>query len=322
MKRFGFNHYGSPAVFETIDALMPTPKANQALLHVLGFGLNPYDASLRRGEQAEFRHLKWPIVPGTDVLGRVVAVGAEVTDFAPGDLVMNYRPIGGYSEYVTASTTKLIKKPTALSFLDAAALPQVGIAAYTILHQLTTPPRGATIAIEGASGGVGSILVQMAKYMHLTVLASASSANREYLRQLGADEIASYDTENVGTRFAQRADIVINAINGGNDHDAGLKILKPGGALVTTAFVDAPPGVDHRQLGASAPLPTQEALAYLVTMAQTWGLSVRVAQQFAFTNAGVIAAHQQLERHHPAGKLVVMRAPEVLKPDRSAVNHL
>lgn len=114
MQRFGFEQYGDPNVFETIEAPIPEPKTGQVQLQVLGFGLNPYDASLRRGEQAAFRKVKFPVVPGTDVLGRITKLGEGVTDFAIGDLVLNYRPIGGYSEYVTASTSKIYKKTDCL----------------------------------------------------------------------------------------------------------------------------------------------------------------------------------------------------------------
>ncbi len=111
MIRFGFNQFGDAHVFEAITADRPTPKPGQVLLQVLGFGMNPYDVTLRTGAQAEMRPMTFPIVPGTDVVGRVVELGEGVTDFAEGDIVMNYRPIGGYSEYVVASTSKIYKKP-------------------------------------------------------------------------------------------------------------------------------------------------------------------------------------------------------------------
>ena len=173
MERFGFEQYGNPSVFESIEAPVPEPKAGQVQLQVLGFGLNPYDASLRRGEQAAFRKVKFPVVPGTDVLGRITKLGEGVSEFAVGDLVMNYRPIGGYSEFVTASTSKIYKKPTALSFLDASALPQVGLAAFNILHYMLALKPGQTLGIVGASGGVGAILVQLAKFEKLNVIAVA-----------------------------------------------------------------------------------------------------------------------------------------------------
>ena len=187
MERFGFEQYGNPSVFESIEAPVPEPKAGQVQLQVLGFGLNPYDASLRRGEQAAFRKVKFPVVPGTDVLGRITKLGEGVSEFAVGDLVMNYRPIGGYSEFVTASTSKIYKKPTALSFLDAAALPQVGLAAFNILHYMLALKPRQTLGIVGASGGVGAILVQLAKFEKLKVIAVVILRDIEIVRAMEAD---------------------------------------------------------------------------------------------------------------------------------------
>lgn len=285
MQRFGFTRYGDPHVFTTIDAPVPVPKPDQVQLQVLGFGLNPYDASWRNGDQAAYRQAKWPVVPGTDVVGRITALGENVHDFAVGDVVINYRPQGGYSEYVTASVTKIVKKPMALSFLDAAALPQVGISAYTIFHQLLDVSPGTTVAIIGASGGLGAVLVQLAKYEKLPVIAVASQPNQGYLTQLGADVALTYEAA-ATPQWAEQAEIVINAVNAGHDRGLSLHLIRSHGTLITTAFVDVDtatkPGVTHLQLGDRKPPATSDALNYLVTMAQTFGLTVRVAEQLAF----------------------------------------
>lgn len=322
MERFGFEQYGNPSVFESIEAPASEPKAGQVQLQVLGFGLNPYDASLRRGEQAAFRKVKFPVVPGTDVLGRITKLGEGVSEFAVGDLVMNYRPIGGYSEFVTASTSKIYKKPTALSFLDAVALPQVGLAAFNILHYMLALKPGQTLGIVGASGGVGAILVQLAKFEKLKVIAVAGEQHREYLRQLGADQIFSY-TDKLPENTA---DAVINAVFGAADHGAALKLVKADGQYVTTAYADVDlstkPTVEHLQLNPSKTYSVHDGFAYLVDVAQKWGLQVRVAQTFPFTVAGVIAGHEMLETHHAPGKLVVMQERHVTHPVRKEINHL
>lgn len=325
MQRFGFNQYGAATVFETIESEQPQPKENQVLIQVLGVGLNPYDASLRRGNQAAFRKLTFPIIPGMDVVGRVVALGEAVTDYAVGDLVINYRPSGGYSEYVVASTDKIVKKPTALSFVDAAGLPQVGIAAYTIMTKLLQLTPGQTVAVLGASGGVGSMVVQLAKYQKLTVIAVASAKNRLYLRQLGADHALDYQ-EAAGTDWQGQADAVVDTINGGNQSGLAANLVKPDGVVVTSAFVspdlNAKTGVTHKQLGADKPAPASEALPYLVEMAKTFGLSVRAAAVLPFSLEGVMEGHQLLESRHEPGKIVLMQPKAVVKPVRKDVNHL
>lgn len=322
MQRFGFEEYGKPSVFKSIEAPVPEPKAGQVQLQVLGFGLNPYDASLRRGEQAAFRKVKFPVVPGTDVVGRITKLGEGVTDFAVGDVVLNYRPIGGYSEFVTASTSKVYKKPTALSFLDAAALPQVGLAAFNILHYMLNLKPGETLGVIGASGGVGAILVQIAKFEKLHVIAVAGEQHREYLRQLGADQIFSY-TDDLPE---DAADAVVNAVFGAADHGAALKLVKSNGQYVTTAYADvdlsSKPDVTHLQLNPSKDYSVHDGFAYLTDVAQKWGLQVRVAQAFPFNVDGVIAGHETLETHHAPGKLVVMQGRHVIHPIRKDVNHL
>ncbi|KRM72873.1 NADP-dependent oxidoreductase [Lacticaseibacillus brantae] len=326
MNRFGFEEFGGPEVFEVIEAEQPAPKPGQVLIQVLGFGMNPYDRTLRTGAAAKSRPLPFPIVPGTDVMGRIVALGDEVHDFELGDIVMNYRPIGGYSEYVVASTSKIVKKPTALSYLDATALPQVGVAAYNILHYLLQAVPGKTIAIEGASGGVGAVLIQLAKFLKLNVIATASSKNETYLRQMGADEIGLYDQEDVGAKFADRADYVVNAINGGHDNGAGVQMIKADGHYVTVAYADvdlsSKPNVTHSQLGPDKSYSTKDALNFLVDVAIKWGLTVRVAASEPFTLAGVQAGQALLDTHHEAGKIVVMQDHKVIKPVRKDINHL
>ncbi|WP_125704606.1 NADP-dependent oxidoreductase [Lacticaseibacillus daqingensis] len=308
MLRFGFDHFGPADVFTAIDAPTPVPKPGQVLIDVLGFGLNPYDASLRRGEQADSRPLKFPIVPGTDVVGRVAALGEGVSDYAVDDRVLNYRPIGGYSEAVTASTGKIAKVPATLELAAAAGLPNIGIAAYTVMHQLLHLTPGQTLAVIGASGGVGSLIVQLAKAQGLFVIATASARNVAALRDLGADEVGAYDETDTGRLFADRADAVVNAVAGGVDHGAAVAIVKPGGVIVTTAWVDVDttgkPTITHLQLGANRPAKAEDALPALLALPQ---LRVRVAKTLPFTLAGVIQGHELLETHHTAGKLVVLR---------------
>lgn len=309
MIRFGFDHYGAPEVFQAFEAPAPAPKAGQVQLRVLGFGLNPYDASLRRGEQAAFRKLAFPIVPGTDVVGAITALGEGVSGFALGDVVFNYRPLGGYTEFVTASVGKILRKPTGLSLAEAAGLPQVGISAFSILQALALTP-GQTLAVEGASGGVGALVVQLAKLAHLTVIATASARNADYLRRLGADAIGLYDKEDVGAKFQDVADATVNAVSGGADRGAGVMMTRPGGTLLTTAYKTPSlqgKALETVQLGEARPAKPEVVFPQLAKAIEASGLTIQIAKQLPFSVAGVQEGHRLLECHHPAGKLVVMR---------------
>ncbi|KRK74172.1 alcohol dehydrogenase catalytic domain-containing protein [Lacticaseibacillus nasuensis] len=299
MARFGFTTFGDPNVFHRLPADPPTPKAGQVQLRVLAVGLNPYDASLRRGEQAAVRPLKFPIVPGTDVVGTITALGADVTGFALGDVVLNYRPIGGYSEFVTASVGKLVANPANLAVATAAGLPQVSIAAVTILDQLALPA-GATVAVAGASGGVGAVLVQLALAAKLRVLALASPNNLDYLHTLGATAVADYAH---AAAFAGQADAAVNAVAGGADHGAAATTLKPGGLLITTGgTADPAPRADIQ----STALTHLDAFAPAMTTALAAHVTLPIIARLPFSTAGVIAGHELLETHHAPGKIVLV----------------
>lgn len=307
MKRFGFEHFGDPKAFTTINAPAPQPKAGQVQLEVLGFGLNPYDASLRRGEQTS-RPLKFPIVPGSDVVGRVSAIGEGVSDYALGDVVINYRPIGGYSEFVTASTSKIIKKPTALSFMTAAALPLVGIAAFSILTQLDLHAHDSLVII-GAGGGIGSVLVQLAKAQGVHVVAIAGLAHHDQLKALGANVIL--DDVEAQALQSHHYPTVVNVRFNGATTPLAQRLVTSGGKLLTSAYVDVPDG-DYQKLALTKLAPTDVALAALVSTARSWGLSMTIGESLPFTLAGVRRGHELLEAGNTGGKLVVMQPDAVL----------
>lgn len=308
MIRFGFNEYGGPEVFRAIEAKSPEPKPDQVQIKVLAFGLNAYDLKMRRGELPHADSAKMPIVPGTEVAGIVTAVGDEVHNIRVGDHVMNYRPRGGYSEMVTARADKcgVLSKEVPLTI--AAGFPQIGIAAYTAAQLLRMQP-GKTIAVEGASGGVGSIVVQIAKYYGLRVIGISHSRNHDLIMRLGSDLAGHYDLENVGAKFADQADYVMNATTGGKDSDAGLWMLKPGGTYVS--LNDLPESQRHdpnfHVVGEIGKPDVQAAFKFINEMRSKADLWLNVADVFPMTLTGVQEAHVELGTHHAAGKIICSR---------------
>ncbi|MCH4170618.1 MAG: NADP-dependent oxidoreductase [Lactobacillus sp.] len=310
MFAIGINQYGDPSVFEQLAKDTPEPKANQVLLKTKAVGINPYDALLRSGSQQHDRPLPFPIIPGTDVVGEIAAVGADVTDFKVGQQVINLRPLRGYSEYVTASTGKIVPLPKGLDLTLAASLPTAGYAAYNITHHFLPLEAGKTIAIIGASGTVGALTTQIAKSLGLHVIAIGAEKNGDFMSKIGADELGFYDTETVGQKFENQADYVVNAASGGQDHGMSNMLIKPGRGFIATVGDLAPAvtkaGVRVAYVHQDKIFSTQVALNFLVKLATTTGLALRIDTPLAFDVAGITTAHQRIENHQTKGHQIAI----------------
>lgn len=311
MEKFGFNHFGGPDVFETLNQSQPVPKANQVLIKVLAFGLNPYDVALRTGSQQTVRPLPMPIVPGTDVVGEIVMLGADVTDYRIGELVINHRPLGGYSEFVTASTNKIIRKPVSLSIAEAAGLASAGITAYNTLMHFTNFKHGDTIAIMGASGAVGSLLTQLSLAAHLNVIAIVHSSNLDYLRSFGVQETIAYDQPGDLSHFKQTAKIAVNLSRDPKSTELLNKLVQPDGFFASTTIMPSEAeqvaGVTYQSVYPRRDYPDLTALQDLSELIDQGLLHVTVLEELPFTLEGVIKGHQLLESHHAPGKIIVSR---------------
>ncbi|GAK47152.1 NADPH--quinone reductase [Secundilactobacillus oryzae JCM 18671] len=307
MKAFGFSEYGAPTVFQEIDKEIKDPKPDQVQIEVMAFGINPYDILLRQGQFKEIRPLKFPFVPGTDLVGQVVKVGDEVTNFKVGDYVINYRPSGAYGERVNATADKVVKRPRTLSFLDAASLPTPGIAAYNAWHHFADVKDGDVIGIAGVTGLVGSLLAQMAKSQGHEVIGSASAANVEYAKWIGVDRFIAYDEEQDRSKFESSADVVFDATLGGHDDGLSDSLVKPGGQIVlipNLKYDVKTPDVKVTHLIPGQGASNKEALEYWVELSKTWGVSIRVQNILKFTREDVVKAHELIEAHH-SGKTVI-----------------
>lgn len=305
MQSFGFNHFGDATVFETIEQPTPTLSPIRVLVDVAGFALNPYDAALRRGEHAVDRPLAFPIVPGTDVIGTIRAVGEQVTDYEVGDLVVGHSNLGAYAEQVALSHNKIAKVPANTPLSALVGLPSVGITAYNLLLVKLQLQTGQSLLVEGAAGGVGSMLVQIAKAQGAYVTGVASATNAEYVQQLGVDQFIS-TTDLAASNV--HADIVINAVSGGRDQAQGLAHVAENGRYVSLNAV--PPTSDNIEALAFQPekgFRDRPALTYLLELYTHQQLQLPVAAKFTFDVAGVRAAHQLLEQHHQPGKIIVMK---------------
>ena len=242
MKAIIYCEYGSPNVLKLENIEKPVPKDNEVLIKVRAASVNPLDWHHIRGTPYFMRldvGLRKPKVIrlGVDYAGTVEAVGKSVTQFRPGDEVFGGRT-GAFAEYVAAREDRAITlKPPNLTFEQAATVPIAGITALQGLRDKGKIQPGQKVLINGASGGVGTFAVQIAKALGAEVTGVCSTGNVEMVRSLGADRVIDYTREDF-TRSAQRYDLIIDLV-GNHSFSECRQVLKPKGGYV---MIGGPPG--------------------------------------------------------------------------------
>ena len=214
MKAIVYYNYGSPDVLKCEEIEKPTARDNEVLIKVRAASVNPYDWHFMRGAPYPVRIAAGLRKPkdrrlGVDVAGQVEAVGGNVTQFRPGDEVFGSCR-GAFAEYVCAIEEKLALKPANISFEDAAAVPVAAITALQGLRDKGRIQRGHKVLVDGASGGVGTFAVQIAKSFGAEVTAVCSTRNVYTARSIGADHVIDYTREDF-TKSGQRYDLIMAA---------------------------------------------------------------------------------------------------------------
>jgi NADPH:quinone reductase-like Zn-dependent oxidoreductase len=217
MRAITYTEYGPPDVLQVTEEAKPTPKDDEVLIRIRAASVNALDWRLMRGGPYIVRilfGLRKPKItrpgrPGRDVAGQVEAVGRNVTQFKPGDEVFGVC-LGAFAEYACAIEDKLALKPANLSFEEAAAVPVAAISALQGLRDKGRIQRGQEVLVDGASGGVGTFAVQIAKSFGAEVTAVCSTRNVDTARSIGADHVIDYTREDF-TQSGQRYDLIIAA---------------------------------------------------------------------------------------------------------------
>ncbi|MFF3616241.1 NAD(P)-dependent alcohol dehydrogenase [Streptomyces sp. NPDC002580] len=234
MKAITQDRYGSPDELSLRESAKPVPTGGQVLVRVRAVSLNAYDWHLLRGDPYLSR-LAFGVrrprqrIPGRDFAGVVEAVGADVSRLRPGDEVFGEAD-GAFAEYVCAPDDAVETKPAGLSFEQAAALPLAGNTALMGLRDAAPPLAGARVLVNGASGGVGTFAVQIAKAFGAEVTGVCSARNTDLVRSLGADHVIDYTTVDF-TRTGRRHDVVLDLV-GNHSLTAFRRALTPKGTLV------------------------------------------------------------------------------------------
>jgi NADPH:quinone reductase-like Zn-dependent oxidoreductase len=234
MKAVQIYAYGGTEVLSYEDAPLPTIADDDILIRVHAAAINPVDWKIREGYLQEFLPYKLPLILGWDVSGVVEAIGAEVTHFKPGDEVYsrpNIERNGAYAEYIAVKASEVAFKPKTVDHIHAAAVPLAGITAWHCLFEAAHLTAGQRVLIHAAAGGVGSYAVQFARWKGAHVIGTASARNRDFLMELGANEVIDYQTSQFEAGLAP-VDVVFDTI-GGDVQERSWQVIKPGGILVS-----------------------------------------------------------------------------------------
>lgn len=285
---------------EEIDR--PEPAEGEVLVRVIASSVNPVDWKVRRYPSER----PLPAVVGQDFSGVVEASHSD--GFAEGDEVFGVSRNGAYAEYTTSAATTIAKKPEGLAHGPAAALPTAGCTGWQALFDAAQLEEGQTALINGAAGGVGHLAVQFAVVVGAEVIGTGSTANRDFVMGLGADEYVDYSRQDV-VEDVSNVDVALDTV-GGEEPSPLVPTVRDGGVLVTIA---APPPEDAaRERGIRAERHGvsfhTEQLEHIAGLAATGQVRVEIAETFPLADAA--AAHERSEAGHVRGKLVLTVASE------------
>ena len=309
MKAVVAHEYGAPEVLKFEEVPRPEPKEDEALVRVIASGVNPADPLTLSGKYAREFGTRLPLIPGYDIAGIVEKTGPNVTKLKVGDAVYGYPTFGGgWADYVTVKEWEVAAKPKSLNFVEAASVPMGALTAWQALVDVAKLHAGQTILIHGGSGGVGSFAVQIAKARGARVIATASTANQDLLKQLGADVAVDY----AKTRFddvAKDVDAVLDPV-GKETLARSYDVVKKGGIVMSLVARPDPVELKKRGIhgaGISAH-PDAADLAEIGQLIDAGKIKPIVTQILPLSEA--ITAQQQAATHHTRGKVVLQIADE------------
>ena len=326
MKAFVLGSYASSDHLDLTAVDTPVPAADEVLVRVRATSVNPYDWHHMRGEPRVARMMPGTLglrapklrILGGDMAGQVETVGEDVTEFRPGDDVFALLEQGGFAEYVSVPERLLARKPGNLSYEQAAAVPMAATTALLGLRDVARIEPGQKVLVNGASGGVGTFAVQIARALGARADAVCSLPNADLARSIGADDVIDYTSQDF-TRSGRRYDVLLD-IAGSRPVFACRRVLAPRGTLV---LIGGPAGPWLQPVGhmfsalAMAPLVSQriamadtvsctakkQILMTLTTLIEDGKVTPVISRRYPFHDIQEAVTYQ--EQGHAAGKVVV-----------------
>lgn len=322
MKAIVYTHYGSPDVLQFQEIEKPEPKDNEVLVKIYAASANPLDWHLMRGapflarlEGGLFKPKQTKL--GADIAGRVEAVGSSVIQFQPGDEVFGdiwLNGLGGFAEYGSTPEDCLVLKPANISFEAAAAVPVAALTALQGLRDKGQIQPGQKVLINGASGGVGTFAVQIAKSCGAEVTGVCSRRNLDMVRSIGADHVIDYTQEDF-TDNGQQYDLIYCAVGNRSISDY-KRALKAHGVCVIAGFTNLRLLFQHMIFGSHGSKTNRKRVGRMVTVKPNkkdlvfmkdlldTGKVVPVIDS-CYPLAEIAEAIRYLEQGHARGKVVI-----------------
>jgi NADPH:quinone reductase-like Zn-dependent oxidoreductase len=305
MKAAYFDQFGGPDVLKYGDLPDPVPATGEIVVDVAAASVNAADWKFRSGQYARHSDAKFPLVPGRDFSGAVSVLGSGVGDLKIGDEVFGVLDAGKegtYAEKLTIKAAIVAKKPKTLSFVDAAAVALTGLTAVNSIADTLQLKKGETILIQGGAGGVAGFAIQFAKHLGAHVITTTSAANKDYVRDLGADEVIDYNTEDF-TKVVSGCDAVFDTV-GGEVAQKSFAVLKPGGrAAFIASGMEAPKPNRNDVVSLRPPVGrSRAAMERVAELGQSGAVRPPVIKLYRLSEAA--DAHRLSEGRHFRGKLV------------------
>jgi alcohol dehydrogenase len=313
MKAVQINRYGGSEVIE-VNQNIPEPivSAGKVLVSVKAASVNPADWKIREGGLQQMIQLQFPSTMGMDFSGVIKQVGEGVSnsEFNQGDGVYGQAGVvnggsGAFAEMALAKTESIANKPKRLSHAEAAALPLVGVSAWRALMENIGLSNGQRILIHGGAGGIGSIAIQLAKHLGAYVATTVSTDDKQFVQELGADQVIDYKTQNFEDMLHDYNSVFDTV--GGETYKRSFKVLKKGSGIIVSMLEQPNPQLMD-QHGVKAIFQFTQADRERLTKVAKWvdenkDIRVNIDKTFSLDEAGEALDYQK--DVHPRGKVVL-----------------